>query len=203
MNDYLFHVGGDARCHDRNADNWYQVTSPLKLMMDRLVCAMAAIPTRTHGKDAKKAKEIELEGWHYPRHLAANVRGKVVEIVCSFPPSGYLACRSRPLQTTVDIVLIEVDGSVSRQSVFTNRAGRFKLKVAPNRPLLCVRTSNAPAPEVIARPSKAAITTRPSTGANPNQSVLHVVGIGMPLESVEVIVAQQLSLIRRPMSSMV
>ena len=25
--------------------NWYQVSSPLKLMMDRLICADAAIPT--------------------------------------------------------------------------------------------------------------------------------------------------------------
>jgi hypothetical protein len=77
------------------------------------------------------AADFEIGGWE--NAPAANVRGRVVEIVCSFPPSGYLACRSRPLQTTVDVVLIEVDGSVSRQSVFTNRAGRFKLKVAPNR----------------------------------------------------------------------
>jgi multimeric flavodoxin WrbA len=52
--------------------NWYQVSSPLKLMMDRLVCADGGNPdpTRTHGKDAAKAKEIELAGWDYPRHLA-------------------------------------------------------------------------------------------------------------------------------------
>jgi multimeric flavodoxin WrbA len=51
--------------------NWYQVSSPIKLMMDRLVCADGGNPdpTRTHGKDAKKAKEIELAGWDYPRHL--------------------------------------------------------------------------------------------------------------------------------------
>jgi hypothetical protein len=44
--------------------NWYQVSSPLKLMMDRLVCAGGGnpAPTRTHGKDAKRAKAIELEG---------------------------------------------------------------------------------------------------------------------------------------------
>lgn len=53
--------------------NWYQGSSPLKLMMDRLVCADGgnADPTLTHGKDAKKAKEIELAGWDYPRHLAS------------------------------------------------------------------------------------------------------------------------------------
>lgn len=60
--------------------NWYQVTSPLKLMMDRLVCADGGNPdpTRTHGKDAKRAKEIEMEGWDYPRHLAGRLFGVVV-----------------------------------------------------------------------------------------------------------------------------
>jgi multimeric flavodoxin WrbA len=52
--------------------NWYQVSSPVKLMMDRLVCADGGNPdpSRTHGKDAAQAKAIELEGWDYPRHLA-------------------------------------------------------------------------------------------------------------------------------------
>jgi multimeric flavodoxin WrbA len=52
--------------------NWYQVTSPLKLMMDRLVCADGGNPdpTRTQGKDAALAKRIEMSGWDYPRHLA-------------------------------------------------------------------------------------------------------------------------------------
>ena len=38
--------------------NWYQTTSPLKLMMDRLVCADGGNPdpTTTHGKEAAKAK---------------------------------------------------------------------------------------------------------------------------------------------------
>src|SRR5689334_12876061 len=60
--------------------NWYQVTSPLKLMMDRLVCADGGNPdpTRTHGKDAKRAKEIELAGWDYPRHLAGRLFSVVV-----------------------------------------------------------------------------------------------------------------------------
>ncbi len=60
--------------------NWYQVSSPLKLMMDRLVCADGGNPdpTRTHGKDAKRAKEIELEGWDYPRHLAGRSFAVVV-----------------------------------------------------------------------------------------------------------------------------
>jgi multimeric flavodoxin WrbA len=51
--------------------HWYQTSSPLKLMIDRLVCADGGNPdpTRTHGKDAKRAKEIEMAGWDYPRHL--------------------------------------------------------------------------------------------------------------------------------------
>jgi multimeric flavodoxin WrbA len=60
--------------------NWYQVSSPLKLMMDRLVCADGGNPdpTRTHGKDAEAAKRIELEGWDYPRHLAGRLFSVVV-----------------------------------------------------------------------------------------------------------------------------
>jgi NADPH-dependent FMN reductase len=51
--------------------NWFQVSSPLKLMMDRLVCAEGGNPdpTATQGKDAAAPKTIELEGWTYPRHL--------------------------------------------------------------------------------------------------------------------------------------
>lgn len=52
--------------------NWYQAPSSLKLMMDRLVCADGGNPdpTSTGGKDAAKAKALELAGWPYPRHLA-------------------------------------------------------------------------------------------------------------------------------------
>jgi multimeric flavodoxin WrbA len=60
--------------------NWYQATSPLKLMIDRLVCADGGNPdpTRTHGKNATRAKEVELEGWNYPRHLEGRMFGLVV-----------------------------------------------------------------------------------------------------------------------------
>ena len=60
--------------------NWYSPTSPLKLMMDRLVCADGGNPdpTSTHGKDAKKAKQLELAGWPYPRHLEGRVFSVVV-----------------------------------------------------------------------------------------------------------------------------
>ncbi|CCV05625.1 conserved hypothetical protein [Mesorhizobium metallidurans STM 2683] len=60
--------------------NWYQVTSPLKLMMDRLVCADGGNPdpTRTHGKQADEAKAIEMEGWDYPRYLEGRLFSVVV-----------------------------------------------------------------------------------------------------------------------------
>ena len=60
--------------------NWYQTPSVLKLMIDRLVCADGGNPdpTSTQGKKAARAKEIELKGWHYPRHLAGRVFSVVV-----------------------------------------------------------------------------------------------------------------------------
>lgn len=60
--------------------NWYSPTSPLKLMMDRMVCADGGNPdpTRTHGKDARAAKQLELDGWDYPRHLAGRLFSVVV-----------------------------------------------------------------------------------------------------------------------------
>jgi multimeric flavodoxin WrbA len=60
--------------------HWYQATSSLKLMMDRLVCADGGNPdpTRTEGKDAALAKQIELEGWDYPRHLEGRLFSVVV-----------------------------------------------------------------------------------------------------------------------------
>jgi len=60
--------------------HWYQAPAPLKLMMDRLVCADGGNPdpTTTQGKDAARAKELELAGWPYPRHLAGRVFSVVV-----------------------------------------------------------------------------------------------------------------------------
>lgn len=60
--------------------NWYQTSSPLKLMMDRMVCADGGNPdpTLTQGKDAQLAKAVELDGWHYPRHLAGRLFSVVV-----------------------------------------------------------------------------------------------------------------------------
>ena len=59
--------------------NWYHTSSSMKLMIDRLVCADGgnADPTLTQGKDAELAKEVELAGWPYPKHLAGRVYGVV------------------------------------------------------------------------------------------------------------------------------
>lgn len=54
---------------------WHQAPSALKLMIDRLVCADGGNPdpTSTHGKDPEAAKNLELKGWDYPRHLEGRV----------------------------------------------------------------------------------------------------------------------------------
>ena len=59
---------------------WYQSPSPLKLMMDRLVCADGgnADPSSTHGKEAAQAKDLEMKGWDYPQHLAGRAYGVMV-----------------------------------------------------------------------------------------------------------------------------
>ena len=60
--------------------NWYQAPSGLKAMIDRLVCADGGNPdpTSTGGKDPRKAKEMEMKGWDYPRHLAGRAFAVVV-----------------------------------------------------------------------------------------------------------------------------
>ena len=60
--------------------HWYTMASPLKLMMDRLVCADGGNPdpTATGGKNPEKAKALELQGWDYPKHLAGRTYGVVV-----------------------------------------------------------------------------------------------------------------------------
>jgi multimeric flavodoxin WrbA len=59
---------------------WYQSPSALKLMIDRLVCADGGNPdpSSTSGKNAEKAKAVELQGWSYPKHLAGRTYGLVV-----------------------------------------------------------------------------------------------------------------------------
>jgi hypothetical protein len=52
--------------------HWYQAPASLKLMIDRLVCADGGNPdpTTTKGKNPLLAKQLELKGWSYPKHLA-------------------------------------------------------------------------------------------------------------------------------------
>jgi len=59
---------------------WYQSPSPLKLMIDRLVCADGGNPdpTSTAGKNVDKAKALEMAGWDYPKHLAGRAYGLIV-----------------------------------------------------------------------------------------------------------------------------
>jgi multimeric flavodoxin WrbA len=60
--------------------NWYHAPTPLKAMIDRLVCADGGNPdpSSTHGKKPEEAKRLELKGWPYPRHLAGRHFGIVV-----------------------------------------------------------------------------------------------------------------------------
>jgi multimeric flavodoxin WrbA len=59
---------------------WYQSPSPLKLMIDRMVCADGGNPdpTTTHGKNVAAAKALEAKGWDFPKHVAGRAYGVVV-----------------------------------------------------------------------------------------------------------------------------
>ena len=59
---------------------WYQSPGPLKLMIDRMVCADGGNPdpSSTHGKKAEEAKDLEMAGWDYPQHLAGRAYGVMV-----------------------------------------------------------------------------------------------------------------------------
>jgi multimeric flavodoxin WrbA len=71
--------------------NWYQAPSSLKLMIDRLVCADGGNPdpTSTGGKDPQRAKQLELDGWPYPRHLA----GRAFAVVAHGDSQGHEGVR--------------------------------------------------------------------------------------------------------------
>src|SRR5215470_10915746 len=85
--------------------NWYQAPSSLKLMIDRLVCADGGNPdpTTTGGKDAERAKALELAGWHYPRHLA----GRVFSVVVHGDAAGVGTLRQSLTNWLTDMELIE------------------------------------------------------------------------------------------------
>jgi multimeric flavodoxin WrbA len=84
--------------------NWYQAPSVLKLMIDRLVCADGGNPdpTTTHGKDPRRAKELELRGWSYPKHLA----GRVFSVVVHGDAAGAGALRRSLVDWLTDMQLV-------------------------------------------------------------------------------------------------
>jgi multimeric flavodoxin WrbA len=85
--------------------NWYQTPSVLKLMIDRLVCADGGNPdpTSTHGKNAARAKEIELAGWPFPRHLA----GRVFSVIVHGDAAGAEAVHAAVSDWLTDMGLID------------------------------------------------------------------------------------------------
>lgn len=90
---------------------WYQAPSPLKLMLDRLVCADGGNPdpSTTQGKDAGRAKALELAGWSYPRHL----EGRAFAIITHGDASGIESLRRNLHDTLVDMHL-EPAGDLDR-----------------------------------------------------------------------------------------
>lgn len=88
---------------------WYQAPSGLKLMMDRLVCADGGNPdpTSTQGKDPARAKEIELNGWPYPRHLA----GRAFSVVVHGDAEGADTLRRSLVDWLTDMALVQAGAS--------------------------------------------------------------------------------------------
>ena len=99
---------------------WYQAPSALKLMIDRLVCADGGNPdpTTTQGKDPKLAKEIELEGWDYPRHLA----GRAFAVVVHGDAAGVENLRRSLVDWLEDIGLV----SAGRKAELDRYLGYYK-----------------------------------------------------------------------------
>jgi multimeric flavodoxin WrbA len=89
--------------------HWYQAPASLKLMIDRLVCADGGNPdpTSTHGKDAEKAKAIELEGWDYPKHLA----GRAFAVVAHGDAAGPETLRRLIADWLTDIGMVQAGPS--------------------------------------------------------------------------------------------
>jgi multimeric flavodoxin WrbA len=83
---------------------WYQAPSVLKLLMDRLVCADGGNPdpTTTRGKQAALAKQLELRGWGYPRHL----QGRAFAVVVHGDAEGAQALRRALCDWLSDLHLV-------------------------------------------------------------------------------------------------
>lgn len=87
---------------------WYQAPSALKSMLDRMVCCDGgnADPTSTHGKDARKAKEIEVNGWDFPGHLS----GRFFSLLVHGDANGVDDVRNHLRDTLEDMRLIHAGG---------------------------------------------------------------------------------------------
>jgi multimeric flavodoxin WrbA len=88
--------------------NWYQTPTALKAMIDRLVCADGGNPdpSSTHGKKAAEAKELELKGWSYPKHL----KGRHFGIIAHGDSVGAETCRRFLADWLTDLELISAGG---------------------------------------------------------------------------------------------
>ncbi len=85
--------------------HWYQAPASLKLMIDRLVCADGGNPdlTTTRGKDPALAKELELKGWDYPKHLA----GRAFAVVAHGDTAGPENLRRMLADWLTDIGMVQ------------------------------------------------------------------------------------------------
>jgi multimeric flavodoxin WrbA len=91
--------------------NWYQAPSPLKLMIDRLVCADGGNPdpTSTRGKNPALAKALELRGWGYPKHLA----GRAFAVVVHGDAAGVEGLQRNLCDWLTDLELIQAGASAA------------------------------------------------------------------------------------------
>ena len=91
--------------------HWYQAPASLKLMIDRLVCADGGNPdpTTTKGKNPALAKELELKGWGYPKHLA----GRAFAVVAHGDAAGPENLRRMLADWLTDIGMIQAGPSAA------------------------------------------------------------------------------------------
>jgi multimeric flavodoxin WrbA len=91
--------------------NWYQAPSALKLMIDRLVCADGGNPdpTSTGGKDPLRAKQLEMKGWSYPKHLA----GRAFSVVVHGDAAGVETLRRSLCDWLTDMGLVQAGASAA------------------------------------------------------------------------------------------
>ena len=84
-------------------------------MIDRLVCADGGNPdpTSTQGKDSERAKKLELDGWHYPRHLS----GRVFSVVVHGDAAGVDGLRNGLANWLADMGLIDA-GNMSQLGAY-------------------------------------------------------------------------------------